>query len=60
MKIKHASDYVSRRVGEYPSIQDQLDALWHAMDSGQLPKAEPFYSQIKAVKDTYPKTGTPV
>jgi hypothetical protein len=25
------------------------------MDTGQIPKAEPFYSSIKAVKDTYPK-----
>jgi len=39
----------------YPSLSDQLDALWHAMNNGTLPKAEPFYSEIKAVKDRFPK-----
>jgi hypothetical protein len=39
----------------YPSIPDQLDALWHAMNNGTMPKAEPFYSKIKAVKDRFPK-----
>lgn len=38
----------------YPSITDQLDALWHAMESGALPKAEPFYSLIANVKKEHP------
>lgn len=29
----------------------QLDLLWQAMDAGTFPKAEPFYSAIKAQKD---------
>lgn len=29
----------------------QLDLLWQAMDSGTFPKAEPFYSAIKAAKE---------
>ena len=28
----------------------QLDLLWQAMDAGTFPKAEPFYSAIKAAK----------
>ena len=48
--------YVEQRAAEYPPIKDQLDALWHAMDQGTLPKAEPFYSSIKTVKETYPKS----
>lgn len=28
----------------------QLDLLWQAMDSGTFPKAEPFYSAVKAQK----------
>lgn len=44
-----------RRSG-FPFIGDQLDMLWHAMDSGTLPKVTDFYDAIKAVKDQYPKT----
>lgn len=39
----------------YPKIGDQLDMLWHAMDSGQFPKVDSFYNAIKQVKDQYPK-----
>lgn len=55
MKIKHQADYKARRAAEYPSVKDQLDALWHAMDAGTLAKIEPMYSQIKEVKDRYQK-----
>jgi hypothetical protein len=44
-----------KRHAEYPSIGDQLDDLWHAMDIGVLPKVEPMYFRIKLVKDTNPK-----
>ena len=40
-----------QRMSEYPSIGDQLDALYHA---GVFP--EDMANQIKAVKDKYPKT----
>lgn len=55
MKINHAADVASRRKVDYPEIADQLDALWHAMDNGQLPKIPGFYDEIKAVKDRHPK-----
>ena len=42
--------YKSKRQAEYPSIGDQLDALYKA---GVFP-AE-LAAQIKAVKDKYPK-----
>ena len=32
------------------STEMQLDLLWQAMDAGTFPKAEPFYSAIKASK----------
>lgn len=48
--------YSSKRLKEYPSLGDQLDALWHGMDTGTLAISEPFYSTIKAVKDKYPKS----
>ena len=43
---------INNRVLEYPSIGDQLDALFHA---GVFP-AE-MAAQIQAVKDKYPKGG---
>ena len=39
----------------YPSIGDQLDMLWHAIDNGTLNKTSDFYTTIKAVKDAHPK-----
>ena len=43
------------RVGAYPKIGDQLDMLWHAMNDDETKRLEPFYSEIKAVKNAYPK-----
>jgi hypothetical protein len=47
--------YSERRRRAYPKVGDQLDMLWHAMNDGQIPKVEPFYSEILTVKQTYPK-----
>ena len=44
-----------QRLRKYPSIGDQLDMLWHAIDSGTLNKTSDFYTAIKAVKDAHPK-----
>jgi hypothetical protein len=40
---------------QYPSLGDQLDMLWHAIDNGTLNKTSDFYTAIKAVKDAHPK-----
>ena len=45
-----AKEYARKRVTEYPSIGDQLDALFHA---GVFP--DEMAAQIQAVKDKYPK-----
>jgi hypothetical protein len=50
-----AMTYSDHRASSYPSIPDQLDMLWHAMDTGILPKVDSFYSINKSVKDKYPK-----
>jgi len=55
MKLKHSGDYSARRAEQYPALADQLDALWHAMDRGELPKVEGFYGPIQRVKKQYPK-----
>jgi hypothetical protein len=43
--------YKFSRAAEYPSIGDQLDALFHA---GVFP--DDMAAQIQAVKDKYPKS----
>lgn len=55
MKIDHVACYKGLRAKQYPALEEQLDALWHAMDMGQLPKVEGFYDEIKAVKDKFQK-----
>ena len=47
--------YPEKRRREYPDIGDQLDMLWHAMDTGVLPKVDSFYDTIKTTKDKFPK-----
>ena len=47
--------YTELRQAEYPSIRDQLDMLWHAVDSGEDLKQSLFYTRIKAIKDKHPK-----
>lgn len=49
------ADYDKNRVLAYPQIAEQLDMLWHAIDSGTLDKTSDFYLKLKAVKDKYPK-----
>lgn len=56
VKADPTPEYVYDRKSAYPALGDQMDALWHAMNNGVLPKVEPFYSDIKAVKEQYPKT----
>jgi hypothetical protein len=48
-------DYKLARYKAYPSINEQLDLLWHSMDTGNMVVVEPWYSRIKAVKQAYPK-----
>ena len=52
---KETEGYKDSRKKEYPSVVDQLDMIFHAMDAGLIPKAPDFYAAIKAVKNRYPK-----
>jgi hypothetical protein len=51
--------YAEKRADEYPKIGDQLDMLWHAVDTGDWTAAKvkttEFYTALKAVKDANPK-----
>jgi isocitrate lyase len=49
------NEYQRNRAQNYPAIADQLDMLWHAMDTGSLTKVDSFYNAIQAVKNEYPK-----
>lgn len=40
-----------RRKLAYPSVQAQLDMLWHGMDRAPEKRVEPFYSTILAIKE---------
>ena len=49
--------YKFNREAEYPSIQEQLDMLWHSIDQNPALKSQyfHFYEAIKAVKVKNPK-----
>ena len=51
--------YKRARAAAYPLIGDQLDMLWHAVDTGDWTAAKvkttEFYTALKAVKDANPK-----
>ena len=50
-------NYKELRQLNYPSIGDQLDMLWQAMDTNQIPTCVEFYNAINVVKQEYPKPG---
>ena len=49
------NQYQRDRKPLYPQLEEQLVALWHAIDSGKLDKTSKFYTDLKAVKDKHPK-----
>ncbi len=44
------------RRNAYPSVQAQLDMLWHGMNEDPSKRIEPFYSNILAIKAQFPNT----
>ena len=57
MKEQYQWDRVMHGTKCYPSIGDQLDLLWHAIDADENLKVKfaDFYNALKAVKEAYPK-----
>ena len=47
--------YIRRRQEEYPNIRDQLDMLFKAMRSGEIPKATEWFDTIEQIKTNHPK-----
>jgi hypothetical protein len=54
-QIRKEREHILPRVKKYPKIDEQLDMLWHSMDSGEIPKATEWYNKIKEVKESIPK-----
>ena len=54
--IEDAIEYQHNRREQYSEIGDQLDMLWHAIDTESLDKTSEFYLSLKSVKDSNPKT----
>jgi len=48
-----AHSYIAKRVAEYPTIGDQLDALWKGGDA-----QTEMLAKVMAVKAKYPKVTT--
>jgi hypothetical protein len=51
----NADAYKRDRAKQYKPVTDQLDMLWHAIDTGTLDKTCDFYTVNKTVKDNNPK-----
>ena len=51
-------EYARKRAQEYPKLAEQLDLLWHAIDTDTLDDKDyrnKFYTRLKKVKDDNPK-----
>ena len=56
--LKVPTTYATKRETYYPLGVEQLDLLWHSVDNGDFgedAKSASFYTELKAVKDKYPK-----
>lgn len=56
--LKEEMSYINVRCLAYPSIQEQLDLLWHDINNNpDIQTMFPsFYQKIKGIKDMAPKT----
>tara|TARA_B100000287_G_scaffold52557_1_gene46303 strand:- start:389 stop:703 length:315 start_codon:yes stop_codon:yes gene_type:complete len=58
-ELEDATAYIHARSNAYPSIKDQLDWIWHAIEDGNFTNAKmkdtDFYKKLKEVKDDNPK-----
>jgi hypothetical protein len=57
LKKQDTLSYEVERRYNYPSLVDQLDQLWHDMNSGTIPGKETseWFQSIAEVKEKYPK-----
>lgn len=50
-----AKQYQRDRAKAYPSIQEQLDMLWHSVNNGTDLKDSDWFNQLSSVKQAHPK-----
>jgi len=50
-----AKEYQRKREKLYPTVQYQLDQLWHDINDDKLDKNGLWYTAIKKIKDDNPK-----
>ena len=55
LAVWEEESYSAFRQLEYPQIGEQLDLLWHAIDTDTLDKTSDFYTKLKEVKSKFPK-----
>ena len=54
--MNYIPPYESRRINLYPQISEQLDMLWHELNtSGSISADGTWFNAIKTVKDEHPK-----
>jgi hypothetical protein len=49
-----SKEHITKRLIEYPPVQDQLLMIWDSMDKGEIPQSKAFYNAIKAINDKHP------
>jgi hypothetical protein len=54
-ELEIANGHKDDRRYTYPSIGDQLDMIFHAIEAGTLDTTSEFFTTLKAVKDANPK-----
>lgn len=57
-ECKKYYQYAYDRCNEYPDGFEQLDMLWHAINSGENLKDSEWFRVIKDIKEKYPKPDT--
>jgi hypothetical protein len=56
MNVHITGNYQKRRVAEYPSIGEQLDAIWKVVAKEPMPlETQAMFDRIAAIKKKYPK-----
>jgi hypothetical protein len=54
--INYVMPYDAQRVHAYPVLENQLDMLWHELNTnGTISTDGVWFNTIKEVKDTHPK-----
>lgn len=56
LQVQQTPEWMLNRRANYPEVDKALNSIWGAMDANIIPKAEPWYSDRKAVNDAYPET----